>query len=790
MAIIKACLHCGLDTKDDREDFCCIGCASAYKIIHKLGFKNYYQLRKIDPKERTLKPEENCIDFDEFVTPHDDGSFSVCLMVQGIHCAACVWLIESLLKKQDHVLKARVNLSQKTLLLQWQGTKDQGSRIAQIIHDIGYKLLPFDEEILKEEEKKYDQHILKSLAVAGFGAGNVMFFSIILWIYGVENLGVGTRNLLHFFSGAIALPVVIYGARPFFVSAIQSLKVGYANMDLAIAIAISLACVVSVIQALQGNEHIYFDSAVMLTFFLLIGRYLDMKARKKAFSIATQFNILAASFGRVLQGDQIKVLPIKEIKKDMILMVGVGEKIAADGVVISGQSQVDASLINGEIMPRDVNEKDEVFAGSINLNHPLKIKVTKQAQHSVISKIIALSQEVENSKNNYVKLADRLARIYVPLVLLLGLATFGLWFFYFGLSWDDALIRAVCVLIITCPCALALAVPIVQTIAISSLIKKGVLVKSGQALERLREVDVVVFDKTGSLTLGKPQLVEVLRLDDGVFRALDRDKRQPYLKLAASLSASSKHPISQAIVKSYDGPLEALQIEEKKGFGLRASYEGVEVKLGRRDFCDVAVMAELDTKNYVMSFMKYGDETLLFLFLDALKEDAQEVVHCLKKQGREVILLSGDVKNNVAAIAKQVAIDHYYFEKTPLDKLQFLQDLKAQNKKILMVGDGINDAPALALADVSMSFCQATDIAQNIADIIIQGQKLFPIYSTVLSATKAISLMKQNLAIALIYNIVALPFAILGYVVPLVAALAMSSSSLLVLFNSLKMGRD
>ncbi len=800
--MIKACLHCGEDTKKITEEFCCLGCAAAYKIVNKLGFENYYQLRQINSEVRKIKPElSEVIDISEFVFDEKDNTHSVSLMVQGLHCAACVWLIESILKKQQSVVAARINLAKKTLFLRWQGDVRIGNELIQLIQKIGYQLLPFDEEILNTAEKKYNDSILRAMAVAGFGVGNIMLISFSLWFAKSNDMGNESRNLLHFFSALIALPVIIFSSRPFFSSAFQSIKRGYPNMDLAISIAIFLACVVSLLETFRGAVHVYFDSAVMLIFFLLIGRYLDLKARKKAFAIAAEFTLLSASFGRIEQNGKIRILPIKQLKKDMILIVAVGEKIAADGVVIEGESEIDTALITGETLPKKIIKGNEVFAGTINLSSPLKVQIIKSAQNSLLSEIISLSQEVENKKNHYIRLSDHLAKFYTPAVHLLAFLTFLLWCFYFKAGWEVALMNATAVLIITCPCALALAVPIIQTIAISNFIKKGILVKSGEALEKLPKIDVIVFDKTGSLTIGAPKLIDVFLLNENQKISLlnlplnlplnsgANEQKKIYLKLAASMAKKSRHPISQAILASYDGNLEELQIEENQGLGLVAKFENKVLKLGRKNFCDIKNDGNFD-ENLLSCFMKFGEDELLFLFEDPLKEDAKNVIATLKKTGKKIILLSGDNEKTVRAVAQKLAIDEFYFEQTPISKVNFLQTLKAKNKKFVMIGDGLNDAPSLALADVSISFSKASDISQNIADVIIQGQKLMPMINLINSSAKAISLMKQNLLIALIYNLVAVPYAISGNVVPLIAAIAMSSSSLLVLFNSLRMNKQ
>lgn len=778
--MIRACLHCGEDTKKVAEDFCCLGCSAAYRIINKLGFENYYKLRQADLARGQIKPENSEVpDIAEFIATEKDGTNSVSLMVQGMHCAACIWLIESILKKKDNVLTARINLSKKTLFLRFSGDKKSANDLVKLIHDIGYKLLPFDEEVLNSADKKYNDSILQALAVAGFGAGNIMLFSFSLWFSSVVDMGVSTRNLLHFFSSLIALPVIIFSARPFFSSAIKSIKQGYPNMDLAISIAIFLACVVSLLETFRSAQNVYFDSAVMLIFFLLIGRYLDVKARKKAFAVATEFTMLAASFGRIEENSKVKILPSRQLREGMILLVAAGEKIAADGIVIEGESEIDTALITGESLPKRIAVRGEVFAGTVNLLQPLKIRITKSSQNSLLAEIIRLSEEAESKKNHYIRLADYLSRFYTPVVHLIAFATFLFWF---KNGWEAALMNATAVLIITCPCALALAVPIVQTIAISNFIKKGILVKSGEALEKLRETDVVVFDKTGSLTIGSPKLLDNIDLSTTKSTSLE------FLKLAASLTKNSRHPIAQAISASYDGELEELQIKESQGLGLEAEFGGKILRLGRKEFCGVKSEFK-NAEKLLTCFAKFGEDEMVFLLSDEIKSDAKLAVERLKSDGKKVILLSGDLENVVRDVAKKLEISEFYFAQTPISKVQFLEKLKAENKKFVMIGDGLNDAPSLALAHVSVSFSKASDIAQNIADVVIQGQKLIPLIELFDSSKKAISLMKQNLWIALIYNLVAVPYAIAGHVVPLIAAIAMSSSSLLVLFNSLRMNQ-
>jgi Cu2+-exporting ATPase len=765
------------------ENFCCNGCESAYKIINSIGLGNYYKFRQINDETNKIKPEiDEILDLEEFSTQENDKSFSITMSVVGLHCAACVWLIENILKKQPQVLSARINLSKKCLVLKWCGCKSDINSIVLQIHKIGYKLFPFDEKILAEEEKKYNDDLLKCLAVAGFGAGNVMMFSIVLWFSNKGNIGVATRDFFHFFSSLIALPVIIYSARPFFSSAFKAIKSRSVNMDLAISIAIFLASFVSLIESFRSAFDVYFDSAVMLVFFLLIGRYLDFKARKKAFDIAKEFSLLFANHARLIQSDgKIKIISTKEIKEGLTLLVAPGDKIPADGIIIDGESEIDNSLITGESLPRKVFLNDEVFTGTINLHNSIKIKIVKKPSNSLLSDIIKITEIAESKKNKYVRIADKLARLYTPLVHTLALITFFLWCFYFKSGFEIALLNATAVLIITCPCALALAVPIIQTITISGLIKKGILVKSGSALEKISNIKTIIFDKTGSLTIGALKLVKIISLN----KKISKIEENFFLKLASSVAQYSKHPISQSIFLSYDGEKFSLKVLENKGFGLTSSLDGKQIKLGKKDFCKIVGNLE-NRDGFVSCFMKFGEDEILFLFQDELKEDAPELISSLKLLGKKIILLSGDTKNAVENAAHKAGIDEFYFEQTPVLKLDFLEKIKAKNEKILMIGDGLNDAPALALADVSISFSKASHISQNIADIIIQKENLLPILELLNTSKHSILLTKQNLMLALVYNLIAVPFAVAGYITPLIAAIAMSSSSLLVLLNSLR----
>ena len=794
--IMNKCLHCEKNLEIHQKDFCCNGCECAYQIIQENHCESYYISRKINIEEVSLKPDlEDELDILEFVSTHPNNEFQIDLMVRGLHCGACIWLIENLLKKQNNVIEARINLTQKTLRIKWNGEKKYGNDLIKLIAKIGYKLFPADQEILRKIEERFDNKIFKALAVAGFGAGNIMLFSLPLWFDSNLEISGATRKLLHLLSSIIALPVLIYSGRIFFISAFNSLKARLPNMDVPISIAIFLASIVSSLQTFRGGQNVYFDSAVMLVFFLLIGRYLDFKARKKAFNIASEFSMLQAGFGRVEIANKIRVLPAKDLREDMILIVAVGEKIACDGLVIEGQSHIDNSLISGESIPQKVQKDSLIFGGSINLSSPLKIKITKNIRNGVLSQIINLIGNIENKKNIYVRIADKFSKYYTPIIHILALITFALWYFYFKSNWEIALMNATAVLIITCPCALALAIPIAQTIAISNFLKRGIIIKNGETLEKINNIEYVIFDKTGSITIGKPILKNIYEIKDENLKELSAEDKQFYLKISASMAKFSKHPISQSLCNSFDGELDNVEVQEYNGKGLEANFGDKKTRLGNADFCKINMensqfIMENSLSNSIANlkcYMNFDGKNIIFTFHDELKTDAKIVIDFLKKINKKIILLSGDGESEVRRIAEITGIEEFYWQKNPLEKTQLLEELSAKKINFMMIGDGLNDAPSLALSTISVSFSKAVDISQNIADVIINSSKLSPIISIFLYSKNTLKIMKQNLFLALIYNIFALPFAMAGYVVPLIAAIAMSSSSLIVVINSLRL---
>jgi Cu2+-exporting ATPase len=804
---MNSCIHCSNSILNRDDEFCCNGCKYAYDLIFSNSLGNYYKFRTQTQDNKKIKPENfdnhlNELNFIENVITNN-GLFSTEIMLHNIHCGACIWLIENILKKQNNIESARINFTQKTLLLKWRNDINLINNFVKIIESIGYKATPLNPDLAKELEKKFDNNLFKALAVAGFGAGNIMLFSFALWFHNENEIANATRQILHIFSSLIALPIIIYSGRIFFISAYKAIKNKLPNMDIPISLAIILAGIVSFIQTYRQGANVYFDSAVMLIFFLLIGRYLDHKARKKAFNLATEFMQLQTIYGKVIIDNKIITLPANKIEENMQLIIAVGEKIACDGIVISGESSVDNSIISGESAPQKITKNSIVYGGAINIEAPIEIKVTKNLKNGTLSKIIDLIKNIENSKNKYVRIADKLSKYYTPIVHILAILTFILWYFILKKSWDYALMNATAVLIITCPCALALAVPIVQTITISNFLKYGIIIKNSESLEILNKIKYVIFDKTGSLTQGKPVLSKIYFIKNHdktkgnlLFEEIKITQDSELIKIASNLAKYSQHPISKALAILNTSNFDFKDPKEHKGYGVEAFYENKLVKLGNAEFCKINNYHEilenenLNSNNAKISnmhcFLNYDDKIFIFTFQDEIKSGAIEAINYLKNQGKNIILLSGDNKYEVKRIANILNIKDYYFEKNPLEKAKILEDLHKKNIDFIMVGDGINDAPSLAMANVSISFNSAIYITQNIADIIINSANLDKIEKLFEYTKKSLKIMQENLILALIYNMLAIPFAVLGYISPLLAALAMSSSSILVILNSIR----
>lgn len=710
--------------------------------------------------------------YENLVSVNDNGLNSISLLVRGVHCALCIQKIESKLKSHNSVEEARLNFSTGRLSISWQGVHEQINKFVSELQALGYGIYPYSAENEKRTSEKENSFLLLCLGVAGFAMGNLMLLSVVLWSTDMQEMGESTRSLFHWVSAMIAIPTIVFSGRPFFKSAWSMLKQGQTNMDVPISLALILATGMSVFETINHGEHVYFDSAIMLMFFLLIGRYLDFKARRNAKKAATDLVQTLSGFATVLENGRKKRVLIRDLHEGMEVIVPVGEKIPVDGIVQDGESTVDTSFITGETLPRDIAKGDQVFAGTINCSAPLKVIVDKAADNSLLADIVRLMEKAEQGQARYVRLADKAAKLYTPVVHTLALSAFLLWWFILGAEWQSALLIAVTVLIITCPCALGLAVPIVQILATGRLMKAGILTKSGDALEKLAVIDTIIFDKTGTLTSAQPRLIGEYELK--------------HFSVAATLASYSAHPLSQALLSAYEGDvLEIHNIEEVPGKGLQAYLGNDFVQLGSAKWCGPDSATNDETLQIWLSINNQPVEC--FHFWDQLRGDSKQTVDLLKLYNLKLSMISGDRQVIADKIGKEIGIEDVCGECSPVEKHTILEQFKQHNHNVLVVGDGLNDAPILAGAHVSMAPGSAVEISQNAADIVFLGDKLMPVHTAYKTARVTQKLVKQNFLIAIIYNCFAVPLAFLGFVTPMVAAIAMSSSSLLVIANSYRL---
>ncbi|WP_428408803.1 heavy metal translocating P-type ATPase [Hyphococcus sp.] len=714
------------------------------------------------------------IDPAPFVRRTKDGAKALELSVYGAKCGGCISKIEGGLNALPGVETARLNLSTGKLAVAWRGEMIRPRDITQKISDLGYRAAPFDPHVAAQENDAEGLFLLRCLAVAGFAMANIMLLSVAVWAGAGGEMGDATRLMMHWISGMIAIPAAMFAGRPFFRSAWGALKKGQANMDVPISLAVFLSLGISVYETLNHGPDAYFDAAVMLLFFLLIGRFLDHRLRARAREAAQSLLALQATTASRLKNDgTLEAVSARDINPEDRILLSPGDRAPVNGVVEEGASEVDVSLVTGESAPAHMKAGDVLYSGVLNMSSRLIMRATARAEDSLIADLTRLIEAGEQGKSKYVRLADRAAALYVPVVHTLALATFVGWLVIGDASLRVAAMNAIAVLIITCPCALGLAAPAVQVVATGRLFKEGVLVKSGDALERLAEVDAFVFDKTGTLTLGRMRLSNREEISDET------------LMQAASLARASRHPLARAVVMAAGAGKLADDVHDMPGYGVEGVINGEKARFGRADW----VGATSDADNAVSeAWFKLGDQApVRFLFEDSLRAEAAETISALDHRGVVSEMLTGDRQAPAARIAKSAGLAAWRAELTPSDKIARLKELSDKGVKTAMVGDGLNDAPALAAAHASLSPGTAADASQAAADFVFQGDSLAPVLTAYDVAKQARRRVLENFAFAALYNVCAIPLAVFGFVTPLIAALAMSGSSVIVTLNALRM---
>ncbi|MGV6812269.1 MAG: heavy metal translocating P-type ATPase [Brevirhabdus sp.] len=697
------------------------------------------------------------------------GDQVINLSLPTIYCAACISAVERGLEGFPGVKSARVNLTLKRVRIEAASGLEPATLVAAI-EGLGYEAHELDNQSLSTTDAdKAERDLLMRLAVAGFAMMNVMLLSIAVWSGATD----ATRDLFHWISALIAIPTIAFSAQPFFRSAWSMLRHARLNMDVPISLAIILAAGMSIYETSQSGQHAYFDAAISLTFFLLAGRYLDHRSRATARSAAQELAALEVPRAILLTAEGEETVDVRTLAPGDRILVRPGGRFPVDGTVIEGVSDIDRALLTGESLPVTAGPGTAVSAGEVNMAAPLAVEVTATGEKTVLHQMAELVALAERAKTRYVSLADRAAAIYAPAVHLLALFAFVGWMIASG-DVRMSLNIAVAVLIITCPCALGLAVPAVTTAATGRLFRRGILVKNATALERLAEVDTVVFDKTGTLTQGVPMLRDASHVNDND------------MAVAMALAQGSSHPLSRALFAVAEGrglhPASLGALNEKPGHGVEARLNGLPVRLGRAEWVGEQPLPVTTT------WLKIGEApAIAFEFTDALRDGAKAATEALRRAGIEMRILSGDSAPVVADIAADLGIKRWEAGVMPADKADIVAGLEAQGHRVLMVGDGLNDTAALASAHVSISPAAALDAARVASDMVLLRNDLGTIPGAITTARMATKRIRENFAMAALYNAIAVPIALAGFATPLAAALAMSASSISVSLNAIRL---
>lgn len=795
------CFHCGLPVPPGTDyttvidgsarSMCCPGCQAVAQTIVDGGLDNFYRHRdNLAPAPDNLTGgaplDDELALYDNpsiqagFVRSLEDNRSEATLVMEGITCAACVWLLEHHLSRQPGVESFSVNLTNHRGRLVWDPEQTSLSRLfAEIMH-IGYRAHPFHpnrEEQLLEAEKK---RAIRRLGIAGVGMMQVMMMAVALYAGALQDMESRFVEFIRWSSLVITTPVVLYSARPFFIAAWRDLRTRQLSMDVPVSIAIGGAFLASIWATLTNTGEVYFDSVTMFTFFLLIGRFVEMQARHRTGRAGNALMDLLPGSATLLMDGHEKLIPATELQVDQIVLVKPGHTIPADGVIIEGNSTIDESALTGEYLPISKKCDDTVVGGTINVEHPIKVRITETGQNTRISAIISLIERAQSEKPATAKVADKVARYFVMAVLLTSVTVATAWYL---VSPADAFWITLSVLVVTCPCALSLATPTALTAATGTLRQQGLLITRGHVLEGLASATHVVFDKTGTLTEGNLSVrdMHLLRPD---FAA------NPYT-IAAALEQPSEHPIAQAFRPFFRQ--EAQDVRVQVNAGVEGLFQQQRFRLGKASYAAELYGGETPaTPEMAVQWLLLADEqgpVAWFSVDDQVRQDAPELIAMLHQRGIHVAMLTGDESEAAPRVAEQLGISEVQRGMSPDQKLAYIKQLQNDGASVVMVGDGINDIPVLAGARTSIAMGSATDLAKTSADAVLISGELKRLALGILLARKTRLVIRENLSWALLYNLVALPLAALGFIAPYMAAVGMSASSLIVVGNAMRLAR-
>jgi len=786
------CTHCHLEFSKDvmivegEHYFCCNGCQGVFHLLSDEGLDSFYEKAGGTTLTPPTQQYEDSSNFDspafyeKFVKINSDGFSQVSLVIEGIHCSACVWLNEKALHKMDGVIEANINYTNNKAIIVWADDVVKLSQIIDMIRAIGYNAFPYDASIQEAHANKERKEYYLKMSVALFSTMNVMWIAVAQYAGYFSGIAQDMKTILNIGEWVLSTPVLFYSGWVFFRGAYYGLKTKVVNMDLLVATGALLTYIYSIYITVLEDGEAYFDSVTMIITFVLIGKFLEVLSKKNAADALDIMGQNIPSEVNVLEGDSVVSCKLDDVEVGSIVVVSSGEKVLLDGEIIKGGGSFDESSLTGESEPIYKTMQDSVVSGTISIDADIHFKVTKDFKHSTLSNIISLLESAINKKPKIQQMANKLSEYFSSTILLVSFISFCGWYFYSS-NFEHSFMIAISVIIIACPCALALATPVATLVGLSLGTKKGILFKEAAQLETMAQVDVVLLDKTGTITIGKPEVVK-----ERVFEEFDKG-------LLYSLVKSSNHPVACGIenyLRSKDTTIKDIVFDEFAqvlACGIRAKSAEVDILGGNlKLMIDNGINISYSSDNTLFYVAINKKVVAVYELSDKIKDEAKGLVHELQKRGVEVVMLTGDHGMIAKRVAKEVGIKNFLYEQTPEDKSKYVEMLHHKDKKVVMVGDGVNDILALANADIGIVMGSGSDIAIDVGDIVLLNNSLNALQDAFKISNTTLKLIKQNLLLSLVYNGITIPLAISGYVIPLVAAISMSISSLLVVGNSMR----
>ena len=791
------CSHCQLEFDEsvmitekksgaDALYFCCKGCQGIFHLLREEGLDTFYDKLGKSSLEPPKKREDDLRKFDlegfrnKYIKERSDGLDEIYMIIEGIHCSACVWLNEKVLHRTEGIIEATINYTTNKAHIVWDPKRVKLSEIVEKIRSIGYNAYPYDPKLQEERANRARRDYYSRLLVAIFATMNIMWIAVAKYTGMFTGMREDVKMVLSFAEWVLATPTLFYSGWIFYRGAWYGLKNRFVNMDTLVATGASLAYFYSVWAMVTGNGEVYFDSVTMIITFVLAGKYLEVLSKKRAADTMDTLSNALPTEVTVIYGDEKTMVPVEEVKPGDIIEVRPGEKAAIDGVVLSGEGSFDESSLTGESEPIYKRPGDEIVSGSVAIDGVLRYEATKDYGTSTLATLVGLLEESLTKKPKIERLANEISGYFSKTILTIAVLTFIAWY-WMGGGFEHALVVAISVIVIACPCALGLATPVATLIGINLSARRGVLFKEAAYIETMAKCDVLVLDKTGTVTEGKPHVVSYKSYDD----------YDP--SLLYSLIKSSIHPVSRGVeryLKEHFENLNEMELESVKQVearGITAKYKGQTLYGGNAKMMKEFGLKVEELSEYTLFYFAVNDKIVArFELRDLPKNGAKEAIEDIRRLGIEVVMLTGDNEKAAQRVAEEVGIPEFKAELLPQEKAKEVDILHAEGKLVVMAGDGINDALALCKSDIAIAMGSGSDIALEVSDVVLLDDRITSLRDAFLISRRTYKFVKQNLSISILYNTITIPLAIAGYVIPLVAALSMSLSSLLVVSNSMR----